>query len=510
MAHEYFYLGENTALTKLHNSESFICIDTRSWESLIYAQGAPVEPNELSVFLRFLSPGDVVLDIGANFGLYSVRASEIMSQNGKLFTFEANPHTFKYLQKTAISNRLLWLPQHKFINAAVSETAGETQFVYDPEGLGGAHIPLPGEDLGLLTVVRVPMISIDGLLEHDLKVDLVKIDVEGHELGVIKGMVKTIERSDNIRILMEYYTGTKEITPRGRELVEFVWSLGLSICSVESEGHLRLLESKEIPTGNIYLFATRSPYADITRSRNSIPIRMKSFQYHAVFAKSKTPLLQADGRFRYRRNEHIGVEEPTLFFGPYIALKAGRYRIRAHGKARGAAHVSLTHQFGSSLIKSSIVTEWNQPVEFDLPEAVTAFEIIVRRLPDLESLDITEIEIDKIGEPAPLPTTATAAAMKVRRPIKPPAKEVSWFRWALGGRQSNIDCGEQPEAAMQEPNNEDMDRWLADLLRPTDDISRPNIHALRVALQDIEALKLNMKCFGSELAARLRVIRAAA
>ena len=60
--------------------------------------------------------------------------------------------------------------------------------------------------------------------------------------------------------------------------------------------------------------------------------------------------------------------------------------------------------------------------------------------------------------------------------------------------------------ASSQPTDQDLDALLNDLLRPTDEVSRPNTHALRVALRDIEALKLNVKSFGYELAARLHEI----
>jgi SAM-dependent methyltransferase len=63
---------------------------------------------------------------------------------------------------------------------------------------------------------------------------------------------------------------------------------------------------------------------------------------------------------------------------------------------------------------------------------------------------------------------------------------------------------EQLEVAVPQLTNQDLSALLADLLRPTDDMSRPNLNVLRVALRDIEALKLNVKYLGYELAKRLR------
>jgi len=60
--------------------------------------------------------------------------------------------------------------------------------------------------------------------------------------------------------------------------------------------------------------------------------------------------------------------------------------------------------------------------------------------------------------------------------------------------------------AVPELTDKELVALLADLLRPTDHISRPNLNVLRIALRDIEALKLNVKHFGYELSRRLQEI----
>ena len=75
-----------------------------------------------------------------------------------------------------------------------------------------------------------------------------------------------------------------------------------------------------------------------------------------------------------------------------------------------------------------------------------------------------------------------------------------------GGNALHLIRQAEEACAPSQPTDHDLDALLNDLLRPTDEVSRPNTHALRVALRDIEALKLNVKSFGYELAARLHEI----
>lgn len=396
MSHEYYYLGNSTALAKIHGHASYICIDTKSWESLIYAQGYPVEPDEVSVMKRFLSPGDNFIDVGSNFGIYTAIASETIAHSGKIIAFEANPHTHKFLCKTAQANRLFYLRRHEFINAAVGPRDGETEFAYSPEGLGGGHIPFAGEDTGEQQVVRVRMVSLDSYLPNDLVVNFCKIDVEGHEIGVLQGMTKVIARSPQIRLLIEHYTGSDEVTAAGRAVVDFIRSTGLTPCVVRGQ-RIDPLADGEYPTGNVYLLATRSPAEDAAQGPNSRSIKPRGLQFHKVFSDSSNPLVREDGRFAYRKSEHQGVEEPSLFFGPYIRADAGDYELRFMGASgTGAGDLTLVHKMGATIIASQRVTDWSAPIAFSIPEQVTDFEVVLRKTDSLDNLSFSSITIEKL------------------------------------------------------------------------------------------------------------------
>ncbi|HEV2545522.1 MAG TPA: FkbM family methyltransferase [Methylobacterium sp.] len=395
MNHEYYYLGNSTALTKISGHNSYVCIDTGSWESLILAQGHPVEPDEISVMQRFLSPGDVFLDVGSNFGIYSAVASETIAHSGHIYAFEANPHTYKFLVKTAQANRLAYLGRHQFINRAVGPVDGETSFAFIPEGLGGGHIPFPGEDTSRQQVVTVEMVTLDNFLPADLIVNFCKVDVEGHELGVLQGMTDVIARSPEIRLLLEHYTGSDEVTTAGRAVVDFLRSIGLGVCVVRGPAVVPLADG-EYPTGNVYLLATRTPAEDSTQRAGSRSVRPSGLQYHAVFKNSARPLTATDGRFSYRASDHQGVAEPALFFGPYIALEAGNYRLRFVGATgRGTGDLSLVHSLGVNIIAAQQVTDWAAPIEFTLADPVLDFEIVLRKTASLEELTFLSIALER-------------------------------------------------------------------------------------------------------------------
>ncbi|MHC5654079.1 FkbM family methyltransferase [Stappia sp. ICDLI1TA098] len=382
-------------MAKLHGTDSYICVDTRSWESLAYIQGYPVEPAELSVLKRFLSPGGVFLDIGSNFGLYSIVASEIIGAKGLVYSFEANPHTFAYLRQSAIANRLFWLSQYRWENLAVAECSGELEFAYDPTHLGSGHIR-DGRDIeDTQKIVRVKSVALDDYLPSDVQPDFVKIDVEGHELGVLKGMEKTLRRSPNIRLLLEYYTFTDEVTEYGRSVIGYLRELGFGVCALDGHGALRVVPEGEIPTGNIYILATRTPDEDASRALDSFSIRPHGFVYHPVFESGEHRLVQRGGELLYDGARSGGVEEQALFYGPYISLPAGAYTLRFEGEGDGDAHLALTADAGAKVLFTSEVSRWNQPIRFDVAERVGQFEVVLRKTASLKSLRLDGVVIER-------------------------------------------------------------------------------------------------------------------
>ncbi|MDH7796150.1 MULTISPECIES: FkbM family methyltransferase [unclassified Beijerinckia] len=396
MEGQYYFLGDNVGLAKVHGTQSYICVDTRSWESMIFITGGAVEPDEVEAFKRFLSPADVVLDIGANFGLYSLIAGDVVRDNGRLFSFEASPHTFQFLKRTALVNRLFWSGRNSFVNAAVSDAPGEASFVSYMNSLGGSHIQNASQDLPEATVVdRVKQISIDDFLDKDLKVDLVKIDVEGNELNVLKGMQEVIKRSPSIRIILEYYTNSAEPTEQGKAVLDFIWSIGLTACSIGGKGILTEIPKGKYPTGNLYLFLTKTPQQDVVRTSNLIALKMRGFQYHNVY-RGPSALLHGDGTFKFEKSHHLETTEPTLFFGPYIPLQRGRYQLRAKAESTGPAHITFAHDLGNTIVAQFIIDDWKSPIEFTLDIDISDLEIIVRRTPDLERLQISEMELARI------------------------------------------------------------------------------------------------------------------
>jgi FkbM family methyltransferase len=150
-----------------------------------------VEPEESAVRPLILS-GQTVLDIGANFGVFTKLFSQLVGPNGSVIAFEPVPQTFRTL---AAGVERFHLRNVQAINKAVSDQVGRAlmevpQYAKtEGDNLYEAHIVSAknSEDIFSVNTVTIDSLQLP-------RVDFIKIDVEGHELEVLCGSRETLEK----------------------------------------------------------------------------------------------------------------------------------------------------------------------------------------------------------------------------------------------------------------------------------------------------------------------------
>jgi hypothetical protein len=163
------------------------------------------------------------------------------------------------------------------VNTLVGDAAGRGTLHYVPEYLGGATMTDVGQWGEAKRSVELDVVTIDGFLPGGLEVDLVKIDVEGHEPLVIRGMENTIRRSSNIRIFLEFVEPFLAHTVNADQFAQEIDSLGLRICRLLPGFRLELIERGEIPHGANFCLLTRTPEKDsanVLKLRNRLTARL--------------------------------------------------------------------------------------------------------------------------------------------------------------------------------------------------------------------------------------------
>lgn len=148
------------------------------------------ESEELKMVLQLVEEGYHVLDIGANIGWYSINIA-MHDHSLKVYSFEPIPKTYMLLKKNLELNGV---KNVETFNLGFSDHPGEIEFYYYKEGSCNASSALLTDRNDIEKVIcKVDTIDRFTDAEH-LQVDLIKCDVEGAELLIFKGGMKTIKR----------------------------------------------------------------------------------------------------------------------------------------------------------------------------------------------------------------------------------------------------------------------------------------------------------------------------
>jgi FkbM family methyltransferase len=139
-----------------------------------------------------LEPGYVFFDIGANIGAYSLVASKIVGQEGKVHSFEPVSAVFERFQENIKLNNITNITANR--NAVYQSSQILELFVSSKENAGMSSIYHHDTESG--KVEKVEAVAIDDyVIKNNIqRIDLIKIDIEGAELFALKGMTNSLKR----------------------------------------------------------------------------------------------------------------------------------------------------------------------------------------------------------------------------------------------------------------------------------------------------------------------------
>lgn len=192
------------------------------------------EPEVCSLIRSLLTPGMTFVDVGANIGFFTLLGARCVGPTGRVYAFE--PETLSHsllvqnVQANGYANEVI------AVKAAVSRQTGEAEFYLGVEDRGTSSVhKRPGVDV---PIGKVAMVSLDGFFGERgwPPVDLVKVDVEGHEKRALEGMVQLSARNPRLRLIVEFCIlpmAAAGVQPE--ELIATVRGLGLDRISLIGE-----------------------------------------------------------------------------------------------------------------------------------------------------------------------------------------------------------------------------------------------------------------------------------
>lgn len=184
---------------------------------------------------RLTNKASLCVDVGANIGYFS---SLFAKYGGTVYAFEPHPVIYDRLKKNCAS-----LVNTQCLSLALDEKAGEAD-LYIPSNFDSNEGIASLQPMVNSRVVKVKTKTFDEIFPSE-RVDVMKIDVEGHEISVLKGAIHALQAGRILNIVFEDFAGEKS------QVIHFLESYGYRVFRlVKSFTNLRLVkvgEAEQIP-----------------------------------------------------------------------------------------------------------------------------------------------------------------------------------------------------------------------------------------------------------------------
>jgi FkbM family methyltransferase len=179
--------------------------------------------DEIELFQRFVQPDSRIADVGANQGIYTLFLARLASV-GHVYAFEPDPTLFASLEANVRRNHI---ENVTLFNAAA---AGEPdRLTLQPGRLHrGDNRIVSNESAGAGTI-EVEAIALDQVIPAS-RLDLLKIDVQGFELNVLRGATQLLLQNRSLVIVLEFWPyGLRKAGSAPEELLDFLHKAGFSV-----------------------------------------------------------------------------------------------------------------------------------------------------------------------------------------------------------------------------------------------------------------------------------------
>jgi len=211
-----------------------------------------MEPFMSQLFNHVVGSKSVVLDIGACLGYYALLAAK---QGAKVYAFEPDLNIFTFLlaniQKNGFEDRVV------AISKAVADRRGTMPFFIHDCAVRNSFFDNSGD---VTDTVQVDTVSIDECFDATANVDVIKMDIEGAELGALSGMKQLLANRRDLKLFVE--SNPSSLRFAGNSPQELLWRLrdlgfGVMIIDEQNRRLAPVFEDTEALKSRINLYCVR-------------------------------------------------------------------------------------------------------------------------------------------------------------------------------------------------------------------------------------------------------------
>jgi len=168
------------------------------------------EPETTKIIKETVKEGDICVDVGASIGYMTMQLARQTGKTGLVYAFEPTANQFPYLQRNIAING--YADRVKPFNLAAWDK-NENNFIRRDTAMNKETEKSLGNPARIQVNdghINKPMqgVALDDVLPE--RVDFIKIDVDGSEIKVLKGLTKTFERNPKLKMIIEYYPEYQE------------------------------------------------------------------------------------------------------------------------------------------------------------------------------------------------------------------------------------------------------------------------------------------------------------
>lgn len=207
----------------------------------LYMYGPEKNKKLIPLMNKYVRPGGVAIDVGAHSGFFTICMAAAAGASGKIYAFEASPLIYKELIDTVQENGFTNVIAK---NNAVCDSTKQIDFFMAPSWKSEISTIRASEG----TKISINGVSLDDAIPHSESICFIKIDVEGAEMQVLKGMEGIIRRDHPVMAIEITDSWLKELGSSTREVFEFLSNQGYTLYAVNQHD---CVEINEPPTKQV-------------------------------------------------------------------------------------------------------------------------------------------------------------------------------------------------------------------------------------------------------------------
>ncbi|PCI07112.1 MAG: hypothetical protein COB73_08790 [Flavobacteriaceae bacterium] len=218
-------------------------------QSQLYFLGE-YEMAELKTLNAFLNDKSVFVDLGANLGLFSLYASQLVGEKGQVISFEPFKKNYEALSDNVSINNLLNI---QIENLAIGEKDSFVNLYYDSNEMNLGMVSTSYIDNAY--VEKINVITLDSYFEQNSisRLDFIKIDIEGHEYKALLGMNDILIRF-HPTILIEILNNA-DVSINKKNIYNYLENLGYKKYFINNEGGVSKVQTDSKRQN--YIFTTK-------------------------------------------------------------------------------------------------------------------------------------------------------------------------------------------------------------------------------------------------------------